>query len=164
MSLEIAREKRRRPIWRNLGTIAASLAVGLLAGQLIPMRTQGPIGVEGGALVAQGSLADALETQLASTQAPNAATRIGVTFADAEGRFCRSFDAPVAAGLACRDDGRWQVILTAPSHRGATLYRQAGSSIVLAAAQEMMAGAPLDAEAERAAMKTSWENSTAVRD
>src|SRR3546814_7939924 len=42
-SLSAAREKRRRPLWRNLGTIAASLAVGLMAGQLIPLQRGGPI-------------------------------------------------------------------------------------------------------------------------
>src|SRR3546814_11535054 len=62
-SLSAAREERRRPLWRNLGTIAASLAVGLMAGQLIPPQRGGPIGVAEGALVAQGGLADALDTQ-----------------------------------------------------------------------------------------------------
>ena len=157
-SLSAAREKRRVPLWRNLGTIAASLAVGLLAGQIIPFQRGGPIAMEDGAMIARGELAEALDTRLASAQTQAAATRIGVTFADREGRFCRSFDAPAFAGLACQDGGNWQVVMTAPSERGGTTqYRQAGSSIILAAAQGMMAGAPLDAEAERAAMEAGWE-------
>jgi hypothetical protein len=165
VSLRAAREKRQRPLWRNLGTIAASLAVGLMAGQLIPLQRGGPIGMEGDALVAQGSLAEALDTQLASAQAPDAATRIGVSFADRQGRFCRSFDSAALAGLACQEGGNWRVVMTAPSEAGdARQYRQAGSSIVLATAQEMMAGAPLDAEGERAAMTAGWKESDALRD
>ena len=161
-SLSAAREKSRRPVWRNLGTIAASLAVGLLAGQLIQLQRGGPIAVEGGALIAQDDLAEALDTQLASAQPPDAPTRIGVSFADRRGRFCRSFDAPAFAGLACQEDGNWHVMMTAPSEDGGTSqYRQAGSSVVLQAAQEMMAGAPLDAEAERTAMQAGWNNSAA---
>jgi hypothetical protein len=163
-SLSAAREKRRAPLWRNLGTIAASLAVGLLAGQFIPTQRGGPVAIEGGTMIARGGLAEALDMQLASAPASDAATRIGVSFADRQGRFCRSFDAPALAGLACKEGETWQVMMTTPSERGnATQYRQAGSSIVLAVAQEMMTGAPLDPEAERAARDAGWEKS-ATRD
>jgi hypothetical protein len=156
-SLSAEREKRRRPLWRNLGAIAASLAVGLIAGQLIPLQRDGPFSVEDGALIAQGDLAEALDTELASARRPGAPARIGVSFADRQGRFCRSFDAPAFAGLACHQDGDWRIMMTAPTDAATeTQYRQAGSSLVMRAAQEMMAGAPLDAEAERAAMKADW--------
>lgn len=158
-SLAAARDRKRMPVWRTLGTIAASLAVGLLAGQFVPMGSGGPVAIDDGALVARGELADALETQLASTQPRDAATRIGVTFADRQGRFCRSFQAQAMAGLACRDEDDWKVLMTAPSHTGAApQYRQAGSSLVLGAAQAMMAEAPLDAEAERAARAAEWKS------
>jgi hypothetical protein len=157
-SLGAARAKRRFGTrWRDLGAIAATLVVGVLAGQLIP-HGSGPFASSDGVLVARGSLADALETQLASRQQSNQATRFGVTFADREGRFCRSFDAPEATGLACRQGGNWNVLVTAPptSGRGAE-YRQAGSSLVLEAAQDMMADAPLDASAEKAAVEAGWK-------
>ncbi|MGS1015807.1 anti-sigma factor family protein [Allosphingosinicella humi] len=157
-SLGAARAKRRFGTrWRDLGAIAATLVVGVLAGQLIP-HGSGPFASSDGVLVARGSLADALETQLASSQQSNQATRIGVTFADREGRFCRTFDAPEATGLACRQGGDWNVLVTAPptSGRGAE-YRQAGSSLVLEAAQDMMADAPLDASAEKAAVAAGWK-------
>ncbi|PWG01782.1 anti-sigma factor family protein [Sphingosinicella humi] len=164
-SLSAAREKRRRPSWRQLGTIAASLAVGLLAGQMVSLQRGDPLAVNDGVLVAEGGLAEALDSQLASAQAPGAATRIGVSFADRQGRFCRSFDAPAFAGLACREGQDWRVIMTAPAQGGGEAqYRQAGSSVILQAAQEMMAGAPLDAEAERAAVAARWENPAADRD
>jgi hypothetical protein len=41
---------------------------------------------------------------------------------------------------------------------GASLeYRQAGSSTIMAAAQERMASAPLDAAAERAVIESGWK-------
>lgn len=157
-SLGAARAKRRPARrWRDLGAIAATLAVGVLAGQLIPQGS-GPFASSDGVLVARGSLADVLETQLASSKQPDRPTRIGVTFADRAGRFCRTFDAPEATGLACREGGSWTVLVTAPptSGRGAE-YRQAGSSLVLEAAQDMMAEAPLNADAEKAAVQGGWK-------
>ena len=52
------------------GAIAASLVAGLLLGQLVP-RSGGELGFEGGTAVAQGKLARALDTQLASGARPN---------------------------------------------------------------------------------------------
>lgn len=159
-SLGAARERRKgsTSTWRNFGAIAATLAVGVLAGQLIPSRDGGQIGTANGVLVAEGGLAAALDTQLASAQAPNAPARIGISFEDREGRLCRTFDAAALSGLACNTNERWAVIMTAAREdRARTQYRQAGSSLVMQSAQEMMAGAPLDAAAERAAMKAEWK-------
>lgn len=156
-SLSDARERRRfqRPTGRNFAAIAATLAVGILAGQLVP-RGSDPFAVEEGVLVADGSLAAALETQLASAQSADAATRIGVTFADHQGRACRTFDSAAASGLACREGEQWAVLVTSAPQRQGGEYRQAGSSPVLEAAQGMMVGAPLDAAAERAALAAGW--------
>lgn len=159
-SLSAERERRqpfRQPAWRNFGAIAATLAVGILAGQLIPSRGSTPIAMENGVLVAEGRLATALETQLASTQPPDAATRIGVSFADRQGRACRTFASRSVSGLACREGGDWAVVMTAAHEGQTTEYRQAGSSLVLRAAQEMMAGTPFDAAAERAAVESGWK-------
>lgn len=165
VSLSAVRERKRSPVWRNFGAIAATLAIGLIAGHLIPQRASGPFATQNGVLVAQGGLADALETQLASAQGADTATRIGVTFPDREGRLCRTFDSSSVSGLACHEDGNWSVIMTAAGQgTGATEYRQAGSSLILQAAQEMMAGAPLDAEAERAAMRQNWRISPSAGD
>lgn len=157
-SLGAARAKRRLDLrWGGLGAIAATFVVGVLAGQLIPQGS-GPFASRDGVLIARGSLANALETQLASGQQPDQPTRIGVTFADREGRFCRTFEAPEATGLACRDGGNWNVLVTTtPASGPRAEYRQAGSSLVLDAAQEMMADAPLDASAEKAAVQAGWK-------
>lgn len=163
-SLSAAREKKRPlPLLQKYGAIAATFAVGVLAGQLLPSEGNAPLESHNGALLARAELAAALETQLASAQDATSPTRIGLTFEDRQGRACRTFDTSGLSGLACRADGDWQILLASAAERQGTQFRQAGSPAVLEAAQEMMAGSPLDAEAERKAMKASW-NISAARD
>lgn len=162
--IAFAPARRARPMWQNFAALAATLLLGLALGRTL--TAPGPIGVDGGTLVAQGELADALETELASTQAPAAATRIGVTFNDADGRPCRTFDSDAASGLACRNGTGWQLMMTATGSGAARgEFRQAGSGnpLVLQAAQEIMAGEPLDDEAERRARDSGWRRSATSR-
>ena len=162
--LPAARPRSTRPVWQTLTALAATLVLGLLLGRtlLTPAPAAGPFAVEGGTMVARGELADALETQLASARPQGAAaTRIGVTFAHNDGRACRTFDSQAAAGIACRVDNSWQVLMTAAGsgpQRGD--FRQAGSEnmAVQQAAQEMMAGEPYDDAAERRARDSGWRS------
>lgn len=164
VTLPAARPRPQRPFWQSLTALAATLVLGLAIGRtlLAPTPAAGPIGVEGETIVASGALAEALETQLASAQPQGEATRIGVTFRNDDGRTCRTFDSRVAAGIACRNEAGWQVMMTAagsgPS-RGD--YRQAGSGnlLVQQTAQEMMAGEPYDDAAERRARDSGWRSS-----
>ena len=164
-----ARASRALPLWQSFAALAATLVLGLAIGRtlLAPGAPgPGPIAVEGGSMMARGDLAQALDTQLASAQASDAATRIGVSFARSDGRLCRTFDSAAAAGLACRTDTGWQVMVTAAgSGRQRGDYRQAGSESLLVqqAAQEMMAGEPLDDTAERRARDSGWRRSGASR-
>lgn len=155
-----ARRPRASRVGWAAGAIAASLAAGLFAGQMLSRNASGPVMFENGAMIAQGPVARALETQLASAQPAGAAVRIGVTFPGEGGRACRTFEARDLAGVACRRDERWQVLVTAPgaSARAAGGYRQAGgaAAIVMGAAQDMMSGEPLDAAAERRARDAGW--------
>ncbi len=147
----------RWPVWQSFAALAATLVLGVFVGQSLP--DTGPVRSEGGAIYARGELAAALDTQLASAPPADARTRVGVTFARADGRFCRTFEAAALAGLACRADDKWQLVMTAASPPQADgEYRQAasGSALVLQAAQEMMAGEPLDAAAERRAQASGW--------
>lgn len=160
VDLSAARARRERPAWQGFAAIAATLVLGVFAGQMLPSGG-GPVAVEDGALVARGALAEALDTQLASAPAPGDSTRIGVSFASADGRLCRTFETAPMAGLACRGDGGWRLVVTSAGPGGAPAaggYRQAGSAsaLVLQAAQEMMAGEPFDAEAERRARASGW--------
>ena len=163
----VAQPRPARPLWQTLTALAATLLLGLAIGRtLLAPGAAGPIGVQDGAMVAQGELATALETQLASAQTQAAPTRIGVTFARGDGRPCRTFDSQAAAGIACRGDNGWQVIMTSAGAGGQrTDYRQAGSGnmLVQQAAQDMMAGEPLDEAAERRARDSGWRSSTQPR-
>lgn len=155
---EVRRRRPSLPLWGGLTAVAASFALGLVAGPRLLPGTNGPVGIEDGTLVAEGALAQALETQLASAPAPDASVRIGITFADQAGRACRTFEAQAFAGLACRTERGWAMAATAAvPDRPSGPYRQASSPVVMAAAQEMMAGTPLDAEAERAARDAGWK-------
>jgi hypothetical protein len=141
--------------------LAATLVAGLVLGQLLPGGSNGPIGERGGAVVAQAGLARALDTQLASAQPEQAAWRIGTSFRSRDGRYCRSFEGSGGAGLGCHGQQGWTVerfVAGAPAGRGGG-YAQAASpsADILAAAQDMMAGDPLDAAAEKVARDGGWQ-------
>lgn len=138
--------------------LAASLVAGLVAGQLLPFGPSAPIAEKDGAIVAQGDLAEALDSQLASAQ--GGAYRIGVSFRGSDSRYCRTFSGDAGAGIGCHGDEGWRLerfAAGAPGESGSD-YRQAGSASaeILAAAQEMMAGDPLDAAAEAEARARGW--------
>lgn len=157
-----ARARRSRPLWHTLTALAATLVAGLTLGTMLPRADGGgPVAFADGRMVARGELAEALETRLAA-QGAGDDTRIGVSFASADGRYCRTFDSPALSGLACRGEEGWQVAAAAaPAAAQAGQFRQASSAghpLVLQAAQEMMAGEPLDAEGERRARGRGWRN------
>lgn len=151
------------PRWRNWGiggAIAASLVLGLGVGHLAS-GPAGPIAVQNGAMVAQGELASALDTQLASVQ-DGAAVRIGLSFQRKGGGWCRSFEGAAVSGVACREGKGWQVQQLLPgvgqkSGQG-TDYRQAssGDARLIATVDALIAGAPADAQGEKAAMEKGW--------
>lgn len=138
------------------GAVAASLAVGLLAGQF-GLGGAGPVADHGGALFASGALETALDTQLASTQRRDSPVRIGLTFRDGEGIICRSFEQASASGIACRAGESWQLRRLVSGDAQRTGYRQAGSPDIAEAASRMMKGDPFDADAERTASRSGWK-------
>lgn len=154
------RERRRgwlaAPQW---AAIAASLIVGVFAGQLIDRGdNSSPVAIEGGRLVAASELEKALETKLASAPASQG-PRIGLTFRDAGGRICRSFTNAAASGLACREGDNWQLRGLFPSAEGqAGDYRMAAGSDPRLASLigATMAGEPFDAAQEKAALDADW--------
>lgn len=139
--------------------LAATLVAGLAIGQILPIAHRAPLGERNGAVVAQGDLAEALDTQLASAP-QDAAYRIGVSFRSTDARYCRTFIGPAGQGLGCHGAAGWTVehfVAGGPRHESGA-YRQAASpsADILAAAQDMMAGSPLDAEQERQAKAAAW--------
>lgn len=164
VALDTSGTPRRAWSWAQWGGMAASLAIGVLAGSVLlgGGSPQSGIASADGALVATGALAEALSTQLAANTAGDAKVKIGVSFAAKDGALCRSFSVGTAAGLACRSGAQWKlpVVAEAEQEQGkAGAYRQAGSAMpaaVLAAIDERIAGAALDAEGERSAQQRGW--------
>ncbi|HUD92471.1 anti-sigma factor [Sphingobium sp.] len=146
------------PRWRNWamgGAIAASLMLGLGIGRMSGGDAD-PISMRDGVMVAQGTLARALDTQLASAQ-DGATIRIGLSFQRKGGGWCRSFDGSVA-GVACRHGEGWQVQQVLPGVGHGTEYRQASSADarVMATVDALIEGAPANASREKAAQAGGW--------
>jgi hypothetical protein len=156
-SAKRAREGRRWPSLPQLAAMAATLALGIFAGTMIPERSTAPVEIQGGKLYAAAALGQALDTQLAS--APAGDVRIGMTFRDRAGAICRSFTETGASGLACREDGRWQLrgMFAAPEGQGGQYRMAAGMDPNLAAlVDSAIAGEPFDAAQEKAVKAKGW--------
>lgn len=138
----------RAPVF---AAMAACLVVGLLAGRV----TLQPSLVTP-EMMARGALETALEDGLAS--APQGAVRLGVTFRERDGGYCRSFETAASQGLACREGSGWRVDVVTPRERGDAPFRTAASMppALAAAIEARMAADPLDAADERAARDANW--------
>jgi hypothetical protein len=151
-----ARDRRLAsyPVWTQYAAMAATLAIGIVAGSMIDSSASSPIASENGQLVASGDLEQALYARLASAPADEGA-RIGLTFRDAVGDLCRSFTDDGAAGLACHQRGDWRIrgLFQAGEGQQAEFRMAAGPDPRLAELIDAtMAGEPLDASAERKAL------------
>ncbi|MCS0809929.1 hypothetical protein NX774_18565 [Massilia agilis] len=143
---------RSRWSWRQWAVLAAALAIGALEGVFAYSLMQGESGLaavdgKGGALLAQGVLAQALSNQPAGGDGK---VRIGLSFASKDGSYCRSFAFGGATGLACRQGERWHIPVMA----------EAQDNVVPVPVRDVIAqrimGAPLDEQGERAAQKQGW--------
>lgn len=166
VSLAEARELRsaRKPrsIWVQMGSLAATLAVGIVTGNVLTNTWSGgsssPIGTEAGRLVASAGLDDALHARLASAPA-GSGPRIGLTFRDKSGAICRTFEDHAASGMACREGGDWRIrsLFQAPEGQSAD-YRMASGQDpqLMQAVEATIEGEPFDAAQEKAAMERGW--------
>jgi hypothetical protein len=157
------RPARRRGTWRYWGAMAAGILIGVLFARTLPDRGSHPwaSGADG-VLLASGELAKALNTQLASAPAADAAT-IGLSFKTDRGQYCRTFTTTrprALAGLACRSSQGWVVpTLLETQPASAEQMRTASSALppaLLEQVEARIAGEPLDATAERAARDAGW--------
>jgi hypothetical protein len=152
-----AKERRTaRPVSAGMqwAAMAATLAIGIVAGSMINGGDASPIAQENGRLVASGELERALYTRLASAPVDQGA-RIGLTFRAKGGSLCRSFTDDGATGLACHqgDDWRIQGLFEAGEGQQSEFRMAAGPDPRLAALIDgSIAGEPLDAAAEREAL------------
>lgn len=134
------------------GAMAASLVVGLMIGGTALNRDSGYVR---DTMIASGALAEALDTQLASSQGSDATVRINMSFATVDGVYCRTFESASLDGIACNSGGDWQLRRTM-SGDGTSEYRQASAGELAEAAAAMMADEPLDAAGEKAAKDKGW--------
>lgn len=145
-----------QPSAMQWGAMAASLVVGLMIGGTALKRDAGYVSDAGGTLVAAGDLANALQTQLASTQGTNPEVRIGTSFTAKDGGYCRTFESVSLDGIACRTGTDWQLKQTL-SGNSSSEYRQASAGTLAEAAAAMMAGHAMDAAAEKEAAEKGWQ-------
>ena len=150
-----ARRPFRLPQW---AAIAATLVVGLVAGQLSVSRSDAPIETRGGTMVASASLDRALDTKLASAGS-DGPVRVGLTFRAHDGAICRSFTDQGASGLACRAGDAWRVeaLFAAERGHGGNYRMAAGDDPRLAQLIDArISGEPFDAAAEKAVRDRGW--------
>lgn len=137
---------RRLPGWAPMALcLVAGLAIGRLA--LPPPATIS--GASVAPAIATGPLAQALNTR--PSGAPGA-VRIGATYRTASGPYCRTFQAPAGAGLACREGAVWRVRAIGPSGPAGAAMPEA----VRMTAAAIGGGLPLDAASEARAIKARW--------
>jgi len=150
-----------RPLFSGAAAASAALALGLAAGVFVAQPDGGDFAADPQGLMARAELAKTLDRQLASDQDPNAARKIGVTFRNGNGEYCRTFNVPGSAGVACREPAGWHVLALAAtqSSRPQSQYRMAGADMpdaIRDAVTAMMAGPALNAEAEKRARDRGW--------
>lgn len=153
-----AKRARTMPSLPQWAAMAATLALGIFVGTMVPQRGNAPVEVQGGKIYAAAALNHALDVQLASVPAGD--VRIGLTFRDQAGKVCRSFTAQASTGLACRNGGKWQVkgLFAAPEGQGSAFRMAGGIDPNLAAlVDSTMAGEPLDAAQEKQAKERGWK-------
>lgn len=158
--IDFATGRNRRQRWSLAGlAAAASLALGLVLGVTLPRDGLGSFVSKGDQLAASGSLAGALDRQLASA-GEQGGIRIGLSFKDQSGRLCRSFTATAQSGLACRAGDTWAIEGLVAGQSGSSDYRMAsGLDPTLGALiDNRIAGEPLDAAGETKAIQQGWMN------
>jgi hypothetical protein len=166
----------RRVAAANVGfgrwAMAASALVGVAAGLALARFGAVPGGTEGNALlaasdgawIARGALDDFLTHGLGADTAKVGDVRVGLSFVDRDGRYCRAFALPrlqSSAGVACRSGSGWRVEVLAATDATstATAFRTAASTwpaAVVQAIDARRAGDMLDADTERAARDHAW--------
>jgi hypothetical protein len=133
--------------------MAVCLVVGLIAGRLVAPPPATLSGVDDAPPIATGPLAQALTGAATGATGP---VRIALTFQDRDGVYCRAYQASgpaPSAGVACREPGAWKV-------RMVGVAGPAGAGVptaVMATANAMMAGKPLDAATEAKARTAGWK-------
>lgn len=158
--VERARQ-RSMPSWAQWGGMAASVMLGVWLGAQMGGKGAGSdMALDQGRLLAGGTVAKALATQLASEPQTGNAVAVQLSFVDKGGDYCRTFSTSAIAGLACLQNGQWAVQQVASVEASTSgEVRQAASALpqaLLEAVDQRMAGTTLGAAAERTARDKGW--------
>jgi hypothetical protein len=148
--------------------LAASVLLGVVVALVVSIgpRTRAAYVVDGHGMRAGRELAQALSSQLSASATPGDVAEVSLSFVARDGRYCRAYTMGTDAGVACREGEAWRIRAFERLQRPAAEpggYRQAASALpagVLIAAQGLMDGDPLDAEAEVAARDHGWKPRT----
>jgi len=138
--------------------MTACLVLGLVVGRFAAPPPVTLSGVDDAPPLAAGPLVQALAgaTTGATTGQGAGPVRIALTFKNRDGVYCRAYQATgpaPSAGVACREAGGWKVRMIAPAG-------PAGAGVpaaVMAAANGMIVGQPLDAAGEAKARAGGWK-------
>jgi hypothetical protein len=150
---------RHAPLWGGLA--AASFVLGLSFGWLGGGAPDAGFTVDARGQIADAALVRVLDTRLTADGADARGRAVGLTFRDADDRWCRTFLSAEAgvAGLACREADTWRLQALAPFQPAPGELRTASADIpapVLAAVDAALADDPLDAAAEARARDAGW--------
>jgi hypothetical protein len=147
------------------GALAAGLMIGIAVERIGSADNLVAVSASTGKVVARAELASALQHMLAA-EAQQGGVRIGVSFRSRTGTPCRTFNIAAGAssldGLACRNNGEWQIaVLNAVPSSGASepQYGQAASEMsdaVRHAVSAAIVGLPFDMSQERQARDRGW--------
>lgn len=137
--------------------MAASLLLGLFFGAnlLAPSYTADTRNIAG----LDPAVVSALDGQLVAAQEVDDEVRIGVSFVSLDGAVCRTYQSAGEGGIACRDGEIWTLRLVAPVQPDRISEMQqagSGSAMLMVVVQDMIAGEPMDDEAERIARMAGW--------
>ena len=159
-TLRAAFQPRQAPLWAGLAAacFVAGLSIGWLSGD---SGSGGGFAVDRDGVIADAGLIRVLDRRLTADGADSEGRAVGLTFRDADQRWCRTFQSGDAnvAGLACREADQWTLQALAPFSAPAGDLRTAAADIpapVLAAVDAAIAGDTLDAAAEARARDAGW--------
>ena len=151
------REAAKAPPPRRWYAMGGAIAASLIAGVLVGQQMVGGAKVEDKAnmLALSAPLSKALDSQLSGDAG---VVRVALSFRDRDDHVCRSFEGQHLSGVACRNDGAWQLRYATPTGgQKQGDYRMAGTSPAQAQVIDaMIAGEPLDRTAEASARDHHW--------
>jgi anti-sigma factor RsiW len=152
-------QPRHAPVWAGLA--AACFVLGLSFGWLGAGAPERGFTVDPEGAITDAALVRVLDARLTADGADAQGRAVGLTFRDADDRWCRTFHSEQAgvAGLACREADVWRLQALAPFKRAPGELRTASADLpapILAAVDAVLADDPLDAAAEARARDAGW--------